>query len=95
VAELVTFRAFTVFRPWGWAILHAGKDLENRRTAFLRQAVGRRVLVHAGKTYDAEGARWIRDVCGRQPPGPAEDPIGLVGSVEIGDLLEASEKGFV
>lgn len=38
--------ALTIHQPWAWAIIHAGKDIENRvwPSAFFG-----RVLVHAGK----------------------------------------------
>ena len=45
-------RAISVRQPWAWAIVHAGKDVENRSEAamrFFRPAIGKRVHIHAGK----------------------------------------------
>jgi len=33
-------RALSLWAPWAWAILHAGKDVENRTRAFPRSFVG-------------------------------------------------------
>jgi hypothetical protein len=51
-------RAFTLQRPWGWALLFAGKDIENRSWPLPKNAIGKRQLIHQGKTYD-KGARWL------------------------------------
>lgn len=53
-----SLRAFTLQRPWGWALLFAGKDTENRTWALPKAQAGVRQLIHQGKTYD-KGARWL------------------------------------
>ena len=43
-------RAISIRPPWAWAVVHAGKDVENRSATAPRQfksAVGQRVLIHA------------------------------------------------
>ena len=43
-------RAISIRQPWAWAVVHAGKDVENRSATAPRQfksAVGQRVLIHA------------------------------------------------
>lgn len=95
-------RALSVRAPWWWAILHAGKDIENRdwHTKFRG-----RVLIHASKW-------WVqRDVvddmafvgeayrqCGGEPCDTGityrdmKDAGGaLVGSVEIVDCVSQSD----
>lgn len=44
-------KALSIRQPWAWAILHAGKDIENRdwRTDFRG-----RVLIHTGKICTAD-----------------------------------------
>jgi len=45
-------RAISVRQPHAWAIIHGGKDVENRsqRAAFqFKTAIGERVLIHASK----------------------------------------------
>ena len=45
-------KALTLQAPWGWAIIHAGKDVENRTWA-TRYRGG--IWAHTGKTEDARG----------------------------------------
>ena len=43
-------RAISIRQPWAWAVIHVGKDCENRSATAPRQfksAVGQRVLIHA------------------------------------------------
>ena len=49
--------ALSIRQPWAWAILHAGKDIENRswRTAFRGE-----VLIHAGLRPECEMGEFIR-----------------------------------
>lgn len=51
-------KALAIRQPWAWAILSLGKDVENRtwKTNFRG-----RVMLHASKKYDHEGAAWIRE----------------------------------
>jgi len=48
-------RALSLTQPWGWAILHAGKDVENRTRPLMKRAPGR-VLLHAAKGIGCEAA---------------------------------------
>ena len=41
--------AISIRQPWAWAILHAGKDVENRTWDLPRKFIGRPILIHAGK----------------------------------------------
>ena len=50
--------ALSIRQPWAWAILHAGKDVENRSEPMARSAerlIGQTILLHAGKTVDPDG----------------------------------------
>jgi hypothetical protein len=52
----VIVRAIAVRQPFAWAIIHAGKDVENRRARARRlfeSAVGERVLIPASKGMTA------------------------------------------
>lgn len=42
--------ALAVQQPWAWAILHAGKDVENRTWKPPDDLIGRRIWLHASKT---------------------------------------------
>ena len=45
-------KAITVHQPWAWAIIHAGKDIENRSWNW--GGTGE-LAIHAGKTWDPYG----------------------------------------
>lgn len=88
--------ALSVRQPWAWAIIHAGKDIENRSW----QAVNRglefrgRVAIHAAKgmtraEYDdaADFMETLHVVC----PLPADlFRGGIIGSVDIVDVVKES-----
>lgn len=46
-------KCLSIRQPWAWAILHAGKDSENRSWPCPQYLLGERVLVHASGTLDA------------------------------------------
>jgi hypothetical protein len=47
-------RAISIRQPVAWAVIHAGKDCENRlSSARFKPAVGARLLIHASKTMTA------------------------------------------
>lgn len=56
------WRCLSIRQPWADVIAHGVKPIENRtwETRFRG-----RFLLHAGKTYDEEGALWIHDEADR------------------------------
>ena len=46
-------KAVTVRQPWAWAIMHAGKDVENR-TRNIAGTYRGPLIIHAAKGYDEE-----------------------------------------
>lgn len=91
--------ALSIRQPWAWAIINAGKDVENRQwhTNFRRP-----VAIHAAKgmTRDEynEFIRTIHHVSVTHPfpegsfvPEPADLPRGgIVGVAEVVDCVNAS-----
>jgi hypothetical protein len=100
--------AISVRVPWWYAILHLGKDIENRDR---RWSVRGRVLIHASKWFDGREiyddwhsilAMW-RYRRGAGLPPPRLDSIfaelresggSIVGSVEVTDCVEESESSW-
>lgn len=88
-------RAITVRQPWAWAIIHGGKDVENRSRNIAGSYRGP-VAIHAGKTYD-DYASWndaweaLADALEAEGCPPWEsasndcrgDIIGLVDLVDV------------
>ncbi len=52
-------KALSIKQPWAWAIIHAGKRVENRDWPYPPKHRGP-LLIHASKTFDHEGFDWIR-----------------------------------
>jgi hypothetical protein len=89
--------ALSVRQPSAWAIIHGGKDVENRSLGSTR--AGRmgpgRIAIHAatGMTqaeYDYLVLRWQRD--GVRVPRPDTLPRGaIIGSVEVVGIVTDSD----
>lgn len=79
-------KTLSIQQPWAWAILFAGKDIENRDWY---TSVRGPILIHAGKRYDKEGHEWMEDRFGLVIPEAL--PLGgIVGSVSIIDCVTKS-----
>ena len=84
--------AISVRQPWAWAIIHAGKDVENRGAPRRFQpAVGHRVLIHASKTMSAdEYAAAVAFMAGLGVRCPAPTDLafgGIVGSAIVTGIV--------
>ncbi len=85
-------KALSIHQPWAWAILHAGKTVENRGWSTRHRGP---LLIHASKTrksYDSLAELDWEKVYGVELPKWEELVTGsLVGVVEVVDCLPASE----
>jgi hypothetical protein len=94
--------ALSVRQPWAWAIIHGGKDIENRSWQAVNRGLAQRgrIAIHASKgmTRDEyEDAReFMLDRCNVTCP-PAAELIrgGIIGSVEVVDVVLESESPWV
>jgi hypothetical protein len=90
VAERGRPQALSVRQPHVWAIVHAGKRIENRTKRPPRNALGQRLLLHASKgctrgEYQL-GAKAIQSASGNQaivPPLDELDRGGIVGVARL------------
>ena len=86
-------KALSIRQPWAWAIIHAGKDIENRDwpTKFRGP-----VCIHAARGMtigDYAAARSFMSAMQKAYP-PNRDDLqrgGIIGVAEIIDCVEASE----
>lgn len=67
--ELQDLRGLTLRQPWNWAILHAGKPVENRPMRAPRMLAGKWFALHAGAVYD-ERVYVVQEVSLGFVPGP-------------------------
>ena len=54
-------KALTVKQPWAWAIIHGGKDVENRSWMPNLGPRGMRIAIHAGKGWDKDASFVVAD----------------------------------
>jgi len=85
-------KCLSVRQPWAWAIIHAGKDVENRSWPTKYRG---KLVIHAGKGCKPSeyefAAEDIARTIGRRPPPLDEIPRGcIVGTVELVDCVENS-----
>lgn len=87
--------ALSVRQPWAWAIIHAGKDIENRnwRESGLLRRRGR-IAIHAskwvafGEYESAAEFMWQLGIFCPQSRDVARG--GIIGSVEVVDVVDFS-----
>jgi hypothetical protein len=76
-------RALTVQQPWAWAIIHGGKDVENRgRNRHLRG----RFYVHAGLKHSTQNDAFVRHHA-RVRALPERRYGHIIGTEELYDVL--------
>jgi hypothetical protein len=74
-------RALTVRNPWAWAIIHGGKDVENRSQPTKHRG---RLYIHAGKAWDDTAIYKIGNILPDLPESINEDLAGMViGTVDV------------
>jgi hypothetical protein len=103
--DLLPHVALSVRQPWAWAIIYAGKDIENRSPAAIRHfgipieetegVVAHRICIHAsrGMTRDEydDAAAFMKSI-GVECPRP--DQLvrgGIIGTVDVEDIVDEHE----
>lgn len=82
-------KALSIRQPWAWLIVNGHKDVENRTwpTSFRGK-----FLVHAGRTFDHDGYRWVVSKMGIAMPEPTQIECGgILGEAEIVDCVTRYE----
>ena len=88
--------ALSVRQPWCWALIHAGKDVENRSEAAVRHGmraqVGKRISIHASKGMTREEYDSARDfMAGIGVECPAAGDLlrgGIIGSAFLASVVD-------
>jgi hypothetical protein len=89
--------ALSVRQPWAWAIIHAGKDIENRSWQAVNHGLKwrGRIAVHAAKgmTRDEynDGGDFMLSLGIKCPPAVDLLRGGIIGSVEVIDVVSRSD----
>lgn len=88
--------AITIRQPWAWAVIHAGKDIENRTHHGVFRTHRGPLAIHAalGMTREehALASQFIFERSGIWPPDRAGLTFGaIIGLVDLGGITMASE----
>lgn len=86
--------ALSVRQPWAWAIIYAGKDIENRSWQAVNHGLRLRgrIAIHAAKGMTRDEYEDAKETIERNAPY-CPDPIdllrgGIIGSVEVVDVVD-------
>ena len=83
--------SLTVKAPWAWAIIHAGKDVENRTWSTSCRGP---LAIHAGlgctRTYHAWASGWMAAIGVVAPTLDALAKGCVIGTVEVADCVRDS-----
>lgn len=96
---MTIMKALSVRQPWAWAIIYAGKNIENRSWQAVNHGLRQRgrIAIHASKgmtRYEYEEANnTICKITGRVHIPAARDLLrgGIIGSVEVIDVVSESD----
>lgn len=83
-------KALSIQQPWAWLIVNGYKDIENRSWKYPPKYRGQ-LLIHAGKSFDFEGAKWVESEFPEIPlPKHAGEfnRGGFVGLCRLNDVVE-------
>lgn len=85
-------KALSIQQPWAWAIMCAGKDVENRSwSTDFRGAF----LIHAGRKFDNDGFNYLRLRLGACVPMAMEFPRGgIIGHASITGCVQSSASNW-
>jgi hypothetical protein len=82
-----TPKILTVRQPWAWAIIHGGKDIENRTWPVDYRGP---VIIHAGRAFDDEGFDLVHKLCDEVPDHDLfwSSRGKIIGRVDIVDCVK-------
>lgn len=89
--------ALSVRQPWAWAIIHGGKDIENRSWQAVNHGLKRRgrICIHASKglsMYEYEDAQRFIEENDIACPLPRDLKFGqIIGTVDVVDVVSDHE----
>lgn len=78
-------RILTVRQPWAWAIIHGGKDIENRRWSTDYRGP---VAIHSGKSDDLAAFETVAYLLGDRFAEFVPDRGSIIGVVDLVDVHE-------
>jgi hypothetical protein len=90
-------KALTVQQPWAWAIVHGGKDVENRTQLWAHRG---ELAIHAGRRWSDRGARMVPSIIAAEQlveryDLPVQARVGgvIIGLVDVVDVHHYAGSG--
>nr|BDD47008.1 hypothetical protein 3 [Balneolaceae bacterium] len=86
-------KGLSIRQPWAWLIVNGYKDIENRNWKYAPSYRGQ-ILIHASKTFDFDGAKWVEDEFPEIPLPITAEPFqkgGFVGLCRLNDVVEQDD----
>lgn len=87
-------KALSIRQPWAWAIIHGGKDVENRSWQAVNHGLTLRgrIAVHASRGITraeyVNTAAFMDQIGVTCPPAHELERGGIIGSVEVYDVVK-------
>jgi hypothetical protein len=81
-------KALSINQPWAWAILYAGKRVENRKW---KTNFRGRFFLHAGLRFDDAGVEWIENHFPDLTLPESYQMGGVIGQATITDCVSQSD----
>lgn len=88
--------ALSVRQPWAWAIIHAGKNVENRTShavyvGGMRRSIGREIAIHASKGMSgpeyASAQEFMASIGVTCPRAGDLERGGIIGTVTLKEIV--------
>jgi len=86
-------QALTLHAPWAWAVMHGGKDIENRSWAPPNHMLGQRIAIHAGMASLAEEREDLVRICSNVPDEFMRGAI--LGTVQVVGYVDEQDVGLM
>lgn len=82
--KVMVIKGLTLIRPWPWAILNAGKRIENRSWR-PNLNIGDWIAIHAGSKWSQDDADWIAATFRIDVPSKSDHVSGaIIGIAQYG-----------
>lgn len=89
--------ALSVRQPWAWAIIHGGKEIENRSRGAIRSGGMKpgRIAIHAASGMGQKEYEWgVWRLRGHGVTAPRPEALvrsAIIGHVEVTEIVERSD----
>ena len=94
ISDAYPKKIITIKQPWAWAIIHIGKDIENRKW---RTKFRGRVFIHSSLVWDNFGWNWLKaNMPNKIPSNHNQMQVfgHAIGVVDVVDCVDKSDSDW-